>query len=230
MLYETSMPNGARDRWQATKRSPPKWSKARSNAAPAGQLNEHRGQALRIALDNVMHAVGQREISLLWCGGGPDHAQAAVARHLHQRRSHTAGRAANQDRPGRQVAVARQHGQRQPEVAEAHGILEADRIGEHEGRGLGHADGFGIAAAALRELSRAHKHAQANLQRGDARADGILAAWFERHHCKAALVRPDHLVYGVARSLGDTETLMQRACRTLGITLSCTQLALQESA
>lgn len=47
-------------------------------------------------------------------------------------------------------------------------------------------------------------------------ADGVLAAWFERHGCEAALVRPDHLVYGVARSLEETGALMQRACKALG--------------
>jgi 3-(3-hydroxy-phenyl)propionate hydroxylase len=30
--------------------------------------------------------------------------------------------------------------------------------------------------------------------------DGVLARWFERHGCCAALVRPDHYVYGVAAS------------------------------
>jgi 3-(3-hydroxy-phenyl)propionate hydroxylase len=49
-----------------------------------------------------------------------------------------------------------------------------------------------------------------------AEADGILAAWFERHACEAALVRPDHLVYGVARTLEDAGALMQRASRDLG--------------
>ncbi|MDQ6621345.1 MAG: bifunctional 3-(3-hydroxy-phenyl)propionate/3-hydroxycinnamic acid hydroxylase [Pseudomonadota bacterium] len=29
-------------------------------------------------------------------------------------------------------------------------------------------------------------------------ADGVLARWFERHRCCAAIVRPDHYVYGVA--------------------------------
>jgi len=28
--------------------------------------------------------------------------------------------------------------------------------------------------------------------------DGVLAAWFDRHRCRAAIVRPDHYVYGVA--------------------------------
>ncbi|WP_322400799.1 bifunctional 3-(3-hydroxy-phenyl)propionate/3-hydroxycinnamic acid hydroxylase [Massilia luteola] len=30
--------------------------------------------------------------------------------------------------------------------------------------------------------------------------DGVLARWFERHGCRAAVVRPDHYVYGVADS------------------------------
>jgi 3-(3-hydroxy-phenyl)propionate hydroxylase len=28
--------------------------------------------------------------------------------------------------------------------------------------------------------------------------DGVLARWFARHGCHAAVVRPDHYVYGVA--------------------------------
>jgi 3-(3-hydroxy-phenyl)propionate hydroxylase len=35
--------------------------------------------------------------------------------------------------------------------------------------------------------------------------DGILAQWFEKHACAAALVRPDHYVYGVAASAGELE-------------------------
>ena len=29
-------------------------------------------------------------------------------------------------------------------------------------------------------------------------SDGVLARWFSRHACVAAIVRPDHYVYGVA--------------------------------
>ncbi|CAN7330755.1 bifunctional 3-(3-hydroxy-phenyl)propionate/3-hydroxycinnamic acid hydroxylase [Massilia sp. LjRoot122] len=36
------------------------------------------------------------------------------------------------------------------------------------------------------------------LQTGE--LDGVLAAWFDRYRCRAALVRPDHYVYGVADS------------------------------
>jgi 3-(3-hydroxy-phenyl)propionate hydroxylase len=28
--------------------------------------------------------------------------------------------------------------------------------------------------------------------------DGVLARWFDRYGCRAAVVRPDHYVYGVA--------------------------------
>ena len=31
-----------------------------------------------------------------------------------------------------------------------------------------------------------------------AEEDGVLAAWFDRHSCRAAIVRPDHYVFGVA--------------------------------
>jgi 3-(3-hydroxy-phenyl)propionate hydroxylase len=45
--------------------------------------------------------------------------------------------------------------------------------------------------------------------------DGLAAAWFERHGCSAAIVRPDHYVYGVLSDLG----LAEEACRQLQIRL-----------
>jgi 3-(3-hydroxy-phenyl)propionate hydroxylase len=40
--------------------------------------------------------------------------------------------------------------------------------------------------------------------------DGVLAAWFEKHRCAAALVRPDHYVFGTAaHSAGVPELLAQ---------------------
>ena len=31
-----------------------------------------------------------------------------------------------------------------------------------------------------------------------AEEDGVLESWFDRHGCRAAIVRPDHYVFGVA--------------------------------
>ncbi len=47
-------------------------------------------------------------------------------------------------------------------------------------------------------------------------SDGLAAAWFERHDCRAAIVRPDHYVYGVLRDL----SLAEEACRQLQSRLS----------
>ncbi|MEI6722760.1 MAG: bifunctional 3-(3-hydroxy-phenyl)propionate/3-hydroxycinnamic acid hydroxylase [Betaproteobacteria bacterium] len=47
-------------------------------------------------------------------------------------------------------------------------------------------------------------------------ADGIVTAWFARHGACAALVRPDHYVYGVASKLDEIDTLaaaFHAACR-----------------
>lgn len=37
--------------------------------------------------------------------------------------------------------------------------------------------------------------------------DGIVAGWFDRHGCRAALVRPDHYVFGTARTDADLAAL-----------------------
>jgi 3-(3-hydroxy-phenyl)propionate hydroxylase len=39
--------------------------------------------------------------------------------------------------------------------------------------------------------------------------DGVLARWFERHQCRAALVRPDQYVYGVASTVDELATQMR---------------------
>ena len=46
-------------------------------------------------------------------------------------------------------------------------------------------------------------------------ADGVLAAWFQRHGATAALVRPDHYVYGAAETPGDLAGLVEEAARGL---------------
>jgi 3-(3-hydroxy-phenyl)propionate hydroxylase len=42
-----------------------------------------------------------------------------------------------------------------------------------------------------------------------AECDGVLARWFERHGCDAALVRPDHYVYGVSSGRAELAALLQ---------------------
>jgi 3-(3-hydroxy-phenyl)propionate hydroxylase len=39
--------------------------------------------------------------------------------------------------------------------------------------------------------------------------DSILAAWFDRHECMAVIVRPDHYVYGVARTMQDATEMLR---------------------
>jgi 3-(3-hydroxy-phenyl)propionate hydroxylase len=40
--------------------------------------------------------------------------------------------------------------------------------------------------------------------------DGIMATWFERQECVAAVVRPDHYVYGVAKTLECAKPMLQK--------------------
>jgi 3-(3-hydroxy-phenyl)propionate hydroxylase len=47
--------------------------------------------------------------------------------------------------------------------------------------------------------------------------EGVAAAWFQRHECVAALVRPDHYVFGVARTAGEVEGLMAEGLAQLGL-------------
>lgn len=41
-----------------------------------------------------------------------------------------------------------------------------------------------------------------------AEADGVLAGWFDRHQCRAAIVRPDHYVYGVTSDARALENML----------------------
>ncbi|MEK8046345.1 bifunctional 3-(3-hydroxy-phenyl)propionate/3-hydroxycinnamic acid hydroxylase [Ideonella margarita] len=45
----------------------------------------------------------------------------------------------------------------------------------------------------------------------DREADGVLAAWFKRHACVAALVRPDNYVFGTAADAAGLTALLQEA-------------------
>jgi 3-(3-hydroxy-phenyl)propionate hydroxylase len=41
--------------------------------------------------------------------------------------------------------------------------------------------------------------------------DGVLAAWFGRHRCTAALLRPDHYVFGTANDAAEVPDLLAQA-------------------
>jgi 3-(3-hydroxy-phenyl)propionate hydroxylase len=42
-------------------------------------------------------------------------------------------------------------------------------------------------------------------------ADGVLASWFDKHRCTAALVRPDHYVFGTAADAASLPPLLAEA-------------------
>lgn len=50
--------------------------------------------------------------------------------------------------------------------------------------------------------------------------DDVLARWFARNECTAALARPDHIVFGVAGSSTQTGSLLTRACHQMGLKLA----------
>ncbi|NDZ15063.1 FAD-binding monooxygenase [Variovorax sp. WS11] len=56
---------------------------------------------------------------------------------------------------------------------------------------------------------------------GLAEADGVLARWFEAQGCGAALVRPDHIVYGVAADIGGAAELLEWARQSAGLREPC---------
>jgi 3-(3-hydroxy-phenyl)propionate hydroxylase len=52
---------------------------------------------------------------------------------------------------------------------------------------------------------------------GFAEADGVIARWFDTQQCNAALVRPDHIVYGVAADLDGAQALLEHARIAIGM-------------
>jgi 3-(3-hydroxy-phenyl)propionate hydroxylase len=47
--------------------------------------------------------------------------------------------------------------------------------------------------------------------------DGVMAAWFDRHSCKAAIVRPDHYVYCAMSSLESLDEIRDRLRERIGL-------------
>ena len=46
--------------------------------------------------------------------------------------------------------------------------------------------------------------------------DGLIAAWFDRHQCEAAIVRPDHYVYCGLPALSDFEEIREALQKEVG--------------
>jgi 3-(3-hydroxy-phenyl)propionate hydroxylase len=64
-------------------------------------------------------------------------------------------------------------------------------------------DALAHAAPAAHGIARLHIGA-----RGARETQGVVAAWMRRHQCHAALVRPDHYVFGVASTLAELDDLL----------------------
>jgi hypothetical protein len=51
---------------------------------------------------------------------------------------------------------------------------------------------------------------------GHCETDGVIAAWFDRHQCQAAIVRPDHYVYCTVFELGSLEEIVRGLQKRIG--------------
>jgi 3-(3-hydroxy-phenyl)propionate hydroxylase len=50
---------------------------------------------------------------------------------------------------------------------------------------------------------------------GNQEVDGVIAAWFDKHHCAAALVRPDHYVYSTVSTPQDWDKISRALQETV---------------
>ena len=95
----------------------------------------------------------------------------------------------------------------QPRIRQQNGSALLDDV---TGHGLRLMVGVMCNAAQIAALPAVKQCAASVVQFGSAgfdEQDGIVAAWFARHGAAAALVRPDHYVYGVASTLEDIASL-----------------------
>lgn len=68
------------------------------------------------------------------------------------------------------------------------------------------------------ELAAAPAVRVVDIAAGDtAEADGVAASWMRRHRCRAALVRPDHYVYGTAAGAAGVQALLDTRAEALGL-------------
>ncbi|HYJ98683.1 MAG TPA: FAD-binding monooxygenase, partial [Burkholderiaceae bacterium] len=85
------------------------------------------------------------------------------------------------------------------------GCDAAQRMDTQAGHGwrLVCGDALAHAAPATHGITRLHIGT-----RGVQETQGVVAAWMRRHQCHAALVRPDHYVFGVASTPAELDDLL----------------------
>jgi hypothetical protein len=76
-------------------------------------------------------------------------------------------------------------------------------------------------------MQSVHVAANASAENGDGQThsgalsvievEGVVASWFQRHQCSAAIVRPDQYVFGVAANSAELE----RQIEALSVALDC---------
>jgi len=79
-------------------------------------------------------------------------------------------------------------------------------------------------APAARSLNASHRDIALAVVDAQAERDGVVAGWMQRHECHAALVRPDHYVYGVARSERELAQLLEERDHALGLTTKSSRM------
>ena len=95
----------------------------------------------------------------------------------------------------------------QPRVTADGGGMLLDDVAGHGLRLMLCADADAGRVAGLESVKRCGAQVAQVGGKGWPEEDGIVAAWFARHGAIAALVRPDHYVYGVASTLEEIEAL-----------------------